>query len=239
MVSVACWTLLTLLSLGGVLSEEELSDEKGGCSPERLDRIGTLLFSYTKNESIATPITEEELDLQCSSKREGLRCARNYSQECLTGKPRKALDTFISGFQQQVDIKCDDLQKRKEYLGCSSCIRQNGEKQHQCQCQYVAQIEGTKAQPKQYGIPLACCFYRQYTQCLSQAFRECGSDARSLVIYFWDIASSGIWDLYCDGYTAEGCKELPEVVPIPQDESVSSLASLIEIIQRSEDVKEE
>lgn len=188
---------------------------------------------FTQNPS-GLAVTDNDLNKQCGYLREADTCLKNFIKRCTTPLQRQMVTFMGEGSMDLLDDYCKPgTELRKAYLKHATCLN-SAQKSHQKACIKDLQasfetLTTTSPDNWQKRIPIGCCTYRRFEQCIdNQVEKKCGKEALNFINMVLKRAFSRMPDMVCRNYKPEG-KEcaaiLPPVGTLPKGSKSTSVVS--------------
>lgn len=173
------------------------------------------LVVFTQSPS-GLAVNEQDLSKQCGYLREADNCLKNFVRKCTTPIQRQMVSFMSEGSSGLLDDYCKPgTELRKAYLKHATCLN-NAQKNHQKSCikDLQASFEALttiSAENWQKRIPVGCCTYRRFEQCIgNQVEKKCGKEALNFINMVLKRALSRMPEMLCKNYKPESgdCKAI-------------------------------
>ncbi|XP_067143594.1 uncharacterized protein [Centruroides vittatus] len=206
------------------------------CHWNELDACSAEGRTILQNNPI--PQNEEEIDKQCSSLKEAIACATNYTNKCATPLYRQLLAYGTDESNENINNFCTPGNElRTTLLKHASCLREVWSDQQACANDARAAIDKISTVPAKDRITLSCCSYRRFRNCGTEFVeKKCGTEAKDFIMKFVSFFAGNFPDILCQNFSPEDdkCKALlPPVGTQPKADSDSPLTELINLFSKN------
>jgi len=131
-----------------------------------MDMCGRRLFLIGDRSKDGLPTTLEGMETHCSQLQLSQRCIANYTSECLEAMPKQVTGLLLKGAGVEVVKQCADAEKRAEFILHTPCYNADWNNMHTCMENYIDKLQGVGNAKKDDKIPLTCCNYYKFHNCI-------------------------------------------------------------------------
>jgi len=197
---------------------------------EEVDKCGQTLYLIGQTGT-KLPTSMEEMENLCVKLKSSQTCILDYSNNCLESLAKQVTTTIVKSATQQTSGYCDTEEQRQEFISHTTCYNEDIEKLHQCMESHIDRLEGLSKAPKAEKIPLTCCNFYKFRNCIISNITRIGEPvcSRSDATFMTNILngfSAELLDLLC-GTTPENCEACKTLVSPIKDEGKPRSKSIL------------
>jgi len=185
------------------------------CDLKALDDAGQDVFLLGNYPS--EPTTKAALTGECDRRRNSLKFADEYANNCVDGLGKGMIKVFLEGAGKIVRGQCTEgHQIQKSYLNVAECLSgKAGEAINKCNRGLAGNIESAALNSlKKHKIPQNCCTVHEYTKCVIDSGAICGQEGADYVKNAIDSYMAELLETVCAKWKpgSKACNELPKLV---------------------------
>jgi hypothetical protein len=166
-----------------------------------VDLCGQRLFLIGDRNKLALPINLEQMEPHCNLLRQSQGCISNYSNTYLDGMAKQVTSLLVKGAIAPVNTQCDGETNRLGFIGHTQCYNTNFQSLHTCMENYIDNLQGLSIAPKDDKIPLTCCNYYTFRNCIIDQLNAngdvCAEDDVNYMRIMLDGFASEVLGLLC------------------------------------------
>jgi len=140
-----------------------------------VDVCGQELFLIGDLNKEKLPETLEEMETHCNGLRSAQRCITNYSNSCLQAMPKQVTSLLVKGATSEIGHMCNTTELRQEFISHSQCFNKDFGNLHFCMENYIDKLQGLHKAKKEDKIPLTCCNYYNFRNCIMERLGKNGN----------------------------------------------------------------
>jgi len=170
-----------------------------------MDLCGRSLFMLGDRSLLGLPTTIDEMEIQCNSFSTSQRCISNYTSQCLEAMPKQVTGLLLKGAGAEVSKMCNGQPNRQGFITHTSCFNADWNSLNTCMESYIDVLQGVGNAKKDDKIPLTCCNYYRFHDCIinslvSQGDATCTLANRNYMSAMLNGYASEVLGLLC-GHT--------------------------------------
>lgn len=186
-----------------------------GCSLMDLRSCGTDYVPYGNTTRMAE--TEAQLEEQCKTQLEQVRCTSNFAGRCLEQLPRVVGLLAYHAAEEDVEAICSpETEMRQQYQESIRCMNAAGNQLNVCLKTMFGSLQSimeNAARGKK--INYACCHYHSLQDCLQTAVKDCDhTPALEFLTNVNEHIFGQILSLVCGTHSrgSDACRTLPPLL---------------------------
>ncbi|CAN7940968.1 unnamed protein product, partial [Ixodes hexagonus] len=205
-----------------------------GCSLKELRSCGTEYIPYGNVTRMAE--TEAELEKQCETQLEQVRCTSTFASRCLDQLPRVVGLLAYHAAEEDIEAICSpDTDMRQQYQESIQCMNAAGSQLNVCLKSAFGSLQSiVENVTRGEKINYACCHYHGLLDCLQTAVVDCDhTPALEFLTSVNEHVFGQVLSLVCGSHSrgSDACETLPPLPPrAPGDASIGNfLEPIIDI----------